>query len=134
MNWLFKEEPTHYSFDDLVKEKRTQWSGLKNPLAQKHLRSVKKGDLIFYYHTGDVRAIVGIARALTDAYADPQDKTWKAGLVDVGPVKKLRRPVTLAEIKAKKEFQDFPLVRISRLSVMPVSDREWQEIERMAAE
>ena len=134
MNWLFKEEPTHYSYDDLVKEKRTQWSGVKNPLAQKHLRSVKKGDLIFYYHTGDVKAIVGIARALTDAYADPQDKTWKAGLVDVGPVKKLRRPVTLAEIKAKKEFQDFPLVRISRLSVMPVSDREWQEIERMAAE
>jgi predicted RNA-binding protein with PUA-like domain len=132
MNWLFKEEPTHYSYDDLVKEKRTQWSGVKNPLAQKHLRSVKRGDLIFYYHTGDVRAIVGIARALTDAYADPEDKTWKAGLVDVGPVKKLRRPVTLAEIKAKKEFQDFPLVRISRLSVMPVSDREWQAIEKMA--
>ena len=134
MNWLFKEEPTHYSFDDLVKEKRTQWSGVKNPLAQKHLRSVKKGDLIFYYHKGDERAIVGIARALTDAYADPEDKTWKAGLVDVGPVRKLRRPVTLAEIKAKPSFRDFPLVRISRLSVMPVSDREWQEIERMAAE
>ena len=134
MNWLFKEEPTHYSYDDLVREKRTQWSGVKNPLAQKHLRSIKKGDLIFYYHTGDERAIVGIARALTDAYADPEDKTWKAGLVDVGPVRKLRRPVTLAEIKAKAAFRDFPLVRISRLSVMPVSDREWQEIERMAAE
>jgi predicted RNA-binding protein with PUA-like domain len=132
MNWLFKEEPTHYSYDDLVREKRTQWSGVKNPLAQKHLRSVKKGDLIFYYHTGDERAIVGVARALTDAYADPKDKTWKAGLVDVGPVQKLRRPVTLAEIKAKAFFRDFPLVRISRLSVMPVSDREWDEIEKMS--
>ena len=134
MNWLFKEEPTHYSYDDLVREKRTQWSGVKNPLAQKHLRSVKTGDRIVYDHTGDERAIVGIARALTDAYADPKDKTWKAGLVDVGPVRKLRRPVTLAEIKAKPVFQDFPLVRISRLSVMPVSDREWKEIERMATE
>jgi len=90
--------------------------------------------LIFYYHTGDERAIVGIARALTDAYADPKDETWKAGLVDVGPVRKLRRPVTLAEIKARASFRDFPLVRISRLSVMPVTDREWQEIERMAAD
>ena len=134
MNWLFKEEPTHYSYDDLVRDKRTQWTGVKNPLAQKHLRSVKKNDLIFYYHTGDERAIVGIARALTDAYADPKDKTWKAGLVDIGPVRKLRRPVTLAEIKAKASFGDFPLVRISRLSVMPVTDREWQEIERMAAD
>ena len=132
MNWLFKEEPTHYSFDDLARDKKTVWSGVKNPLAQKHLRSVKKGDRIFYYHTGNEKAIVGIAKALTDAYGDPKDKTWKAGLVDVGPVRKLRRPVTLAEIKAKPEFRDFPLVRISRLSVMPVSDREWSDIERMA--
>ena len=134
MNWLFKEEPTHYSYDDLVRDKRTQWSGVKNPLAQKHLRSVKKGDRIFYYHTGDERAIVGIAKALTDAYADTKDQTWKAGLVDVGPVRKLRRPVTLAEIKSKPAFRDFPLVRISWLSVMPVSDREWEEIEKMAGE
>jgi predicted RNA-binding protein with PUA-like domain len=133
MNWLFKEEPTHYSFDDLVRDKKTVWSGVKNPLAQKHLRTVKKGDLIFYYHTGDERAIVGIAKAVTDAYADPQDKTWKAALVDVAPVHKLRRPVTLAEIKAKAFFRDFPLVRISRLSVMPVSDREWEEIEKMSS-
>ena len=132
MNWLFKEEPTHYSFDDLVRDGRTQWSGVKNALAQKHLRSVRKGDQILYYHTGDEKAIVGIARAITDAYADPEDDTWKAGLVDVAPVRKLRRPVTLAEIKAKPFFRDFPLVRISRLSVMPVSDREWNEIEKMS--
>jgi predicted RNA-binding protein with PUA-like domain len=93
---------------------------------------VKKGDQIFYYHTGDEKAIVGIAKAITDAYADPKDDTWKAGLVDVAPVRKLRRAVTLAEIKAKPFFHDFPLVRISRLSVMPVSDQEWKEIEKMS--
>ncbi|HEX9286170.1 MAG TPA: EVE domain-containing protein [Thermoanaerobaculia bacterium] len=132
MKWLFKEEPTHYSFDDLVREKRTVWSGVKNPLAQKHLRSVKKGDRIFYYHTGNEKSVVGIAKATGDAYPDPKDKSGKLAVVDVTPVKKLRRPVTLAEIKAKAFFRDFPLVRISRLSVMPVSDREWKEIEKMS--
>ena len=132
MNWLFKEEPTHYSFDDLVREKRTVWSGVKNPLAQKHLRSVKKGDRIFYYHTGNEKSVVGIANATGDAYPDPKDKSGKLAVVDVTPVKKLRRPVTLVEIKAKAFFRDFPLVRISRLSVMPVSDREWKEIEKMS--
>jgi predicted RNA-binding protein with PUA-like domain len=132
MNFLFKEEPTHYSFDDLVKEKKTRWSGVKNPLAQRHLRSVKKGDPIFYYHTGDERAIVAIAKAAGDAYPDPADRSGKLYAVDVVPVKKLKRPVTLAEIKARPAFQDFPLVRISRLSVMPVSDSEWAAIEKMA--
>jgi predicted RNA-binding protein with PUA-like domain len=132
MNFLFKEEPTHYSFDMLAKDKKAVWSGVKNPLAQKHLRSVKKGDRIFYYHTGDEKAIVGIAHALTDAYPDPQDKTGKAHVVDVQPTKKLARPVTLAEIKADASFKDFALVRISRLSVMPVSDAEWKRIEQMA--
>jgi len=132
MNWLFKEEPSNYSFDALVKDKKTIWSGVKNPLAQKHLRSVTKGDLIFYYHTGDEKSVVGIARALADAYPDPQDKTGKAHVVDVGPVKKLARPVTLAEIKADAAFKDFALVRISRLSVMPVSDVEWARIEKKA--
>jgi predicted RNA-binding protein with PUA-like domain len=133
MNWLFKEEPSHYGFDELVKDKKTVWSGVKNPLAQKHLRSVKKGDRIFYYHTGDEKSVVGIAKALGDAYADPGDKTGKASVVDVGPVKKLPRPVTLAEIKADAAFKDFALVRISRLSVMPVSDAEWKRIEKMSA-
>ena len=132
MNWLFKEEPTHYAFDDFVRDKRTVWSGVKNPLAQKHLRSVKKGDRIFYYHTGGEKSVVGIAKALTDSYPDPKDKSGKLAVVDVAPVTKLRRPVSLAEIKAKAFFRDFPLVRISRLSVMPVSDREWSEIEKMA--
>jgi predicted RNA-binding protein with PUA-like domain len=132
MNWLFKEEPTHYGFDELVKDKKTMWSGVKNPLAQKHLRSVRKGDRIFYYHTGDERAVVGICKALGDAYADPADASGKASVVDVAPVQKLPRPVTLAEIKADASFKDFPLVRISRLSVMPVSDAEWTRIEKMA--
>ena len=128
MNWLFKEEPTHYSFDELVKDKRTVWSGVKNPLAQKHLHAVKKGDRIFYYHTGDEKSVVGIAKALGDAYTDPNDKTGKQAVVDIGPVKKLARPVTLAEIKADPTFKTFALVRISRLSVMPVSDTEWEGI------
>jgi predicted RNA-binding protein with PUA-like domain len=132
MNWLFKEEPTHYSYDELVKDKKTMWSGVKNPLAQKHLRSVKKGDRIFYYHTGDEKAVVGMCKALGDAYADPGDKTGKASVVDVAPVQKLTRPVTLAEIKADSSFKDFPLVRISRLSVMPVSDAEWIKIEKLS--
>ena len=132
MNFLFKEEPSNFSYDALVKDKATTWSGVKNPLAQKHLRSVKKGDRIFYYHTGDEKAIVGIAKALGDAYPDPADKTAKAHVVDVGPVKKLAKPVTLARIKADPAFKDFALVRISRLSVMPVSDAEWTRIERMA--
>ncbi len=129
MNWLFKEEPSHYSFDDLTKDKRTIWSGVKNPLAQKHLHAVKRGDRIFYYHTGNEKAIVGVAKALGDAYDDPKDKIGKLAVVDVGPVRKLVRPVTLAEIKADPTFKTFPLVRISRLSVMPVSDEEWGRIE-----
>jgi predicted RNA-binding protein with PUA-like domain len=128
MNWLFKEEPTHYSYDSLVKDKRTVWSGVKNPLAQKHLRSVKKGDRIFYYHTGDEKSVVGIARALDDAYPDPKDKAGKQSVVDVAPVKKLAQPVTLASIKADAAFKTFALVRISRLSVMPVTDAEWDAI------
>ena len=133
MNWLFKEEPTHYSFDDLVRDGNTSWSGVKNPLAQKHLRQVKEGDRIFYYHTGNEKSVVAIAKAVSDAYPDPKDKSGKLVTVDVAPVKKLPRPVTLAEIKAKAAFKDFPLVRISRLSVMPVSEKEWSEIEKMGS-
>jgi predicted RNA-binding protein with PUA-like domain len=132
MNWLFKEEPTHYGFDELTADRKTTWSGVKNPLAQKHLHAVRKGDRIFYYHTGDEKAVVGIATAVGDAYPDPGDKSGKAAVVDVAPVRKLDRPVTLAEIKADPSFKSFPLVRISRLSVMPVSDAEWARIERMA--
>ena len=129
MNWLFKEEPANYTFDALVKDKKTVWSGVKNPVAQKHLHAVKKGDRIFFYHTGNEKAIVGVAKALADAYPDPNDATGKFAVVDVGPVQKLARPVTLHEIKADAAFATFALVRISRLSVMPVTDAEWKRIE-----
>jgi len=132
MNWLFKEEPSNYSFDALVKDKSTMWSGVKNPVAQRNLHTVKKNDRIFYYHTGDEKSVVGIAKALGDAYPDPNDPSGKAAVVDVGPVKKLSRPVTLKEIKADPFFKTFALVRISRLSVMPVTDAEWTRIEGMA--
>jgi predicted RNA-binding protein with PUA-like domain len=132
MNFLFKEEPSHYSFDDLVRDGKTSWTGVRNPLAQKHLRSVQKGDRIFFYHTGDQKAVVGIARALGAAYPDPADTAGKLYAVDVGPVKKLASPVTLAAIKADKSFASFPLVRMSRLSVMPVTDDEWDRIEAMS--
>jgi predicted RNA-binding protein with PUA-like domain len=133
MNWLFKEEPTHYSFDELVKDKKTVWSGVKNPLAQKHLHGVKRGDRVFYYHTGDEKAVVGVAKALGNSYPDPHDKTGKQAVVDIAPVKRLARPVTLAEIKSDRAFANFPLVRIARLSVMPVSDQEWDQIIHMAS-
>ena len=132
MNWLVKEEPTHYSFDDLERDGGTSWTGVRNPLAQKHLRSIVQGDRIFFYHTGDEKAVVGIARAAGDAYPDPADKAGKLFAVDVEPVEKLKTPVTLAAIKADKAFASFPLVRIPRLSVMPVSEAEWKRIESMA--
>ena len=134
MNWLFKEEPSNYSYDALAKDGKTTWSGVKNPLAQKHLRSVKKGDRIFYYHTGNEKSVVGIARAVTDAYADPADKLGKAAVVDIVPDKKLARPVTLAEIKADRAFSAFPLTRLPRLSVMPVSEKEWERIVKMGGD
>jgi len=134
MNWLFKEEPTTYSFDAFVRDARTVWSGVKNPLAQKHLHAVKKGDRIFYYHTGAEKAVVGIATALGDAYPDPDDASGKRAVVEIAPVKALHRPVSLAEIKADSAFKDFALVRISRLSVMPVTDEEWTRIEQLSAD
>ena len=132
MNWLFKEEPANYNFDALVKDKRTVWSGVKNPVAQKHLHAVRRGDRILYYHTGNEKAVVGIAKALTDSYPDPGETASAHAVVDVGPVKKLARRVTLAEIKADPVFRACPLVRISRLSVMPITDEEWKRIEQMA--
>jgi|SRR5579862_816656 len=132
MNWLFKEEPANYSYDAFAKDGKAVWSGVKNPVAQRHLHAVKKGDRIFYYHTGDEKSIVGIAKATNDAYDDPNDPSGKFAVVDIAPVKKLKRPVTLKEIKADPSFKDFPLVRISRLSVMPVTDAEWKRIEEKA--
>ena len=128
MNYLFKEEPSSYSFDDLVRDGRTSWSGVRNPLAQKHLRAVKKGDRIFFYHTGSEKAVVGIAKAAGDAYPDPEDRAGKLYAVDVVPVKALKATIPLSVVKADKAFASFPLVRMPRLSVMPVSDEEWQRL------
>ena len=130
--WLVKEEPDHYGFDQLVRDRKTVWAGVKNPLAQKHLRSIRRGDRIFYYHTGKEKAVVATATAASDAYPDPNDASGKLSVVDIVPAKKLSRPVTLAEIKADKAFASFPLVRMSRLSVMPVTDAEWTRIEAMS--
>jgi predicted RNA-binding protein with PUA-like domain len=130
--WLVKEEPDHYSYDQLERDGRTVWAGVRNPLAQKHLRGIRKGDRIFFYHTGKEKAVVGVARATTDAYPDPADTTGRLHVVDVAPDKKLPQPVTLAAIKADRAFASFPLVRMSRLSVMPVTDAEWKQIVDMS--
>ena len=130
---MFKEEPSNYNYDSLVRDGKTSWTGVRNPVAQRNLRSVKKGDKIFFYHTGDEKSVVGICRAAGDAYPDPADKTGKLYAVDVEPVKKLKNPVTLASIKADKFFESFALVRMSRLSVMPVDDDLWERIVKMAS-
>ena len=104
MNWLFKEEPSSYSFAQFTKDGGTTWSGVKNPLAQKHLRSVKKGDRIFYYHTGNEKAVVGVARATGDAYPDPTDKTGKAAVVDIAPGS---RPRSTRDSGRNQGFQSF---------------------------
>ena len=130
--WLVKEEPEHYNYDQLERDRKTVWAGVKNPLAQKHLRSIRKGDRIFYYHTGKEKSVVAIAKATSDAYPDPADKTGKLFVVDIAPESRFAQPVTLAAIKADKAFETFPLVRLSRLSVMPVTDAEWHRIEKMS--
>ena len=115
---------------DSLQASKAAWSGVRNPLAQKHLRAITKGDRVFYYHTGGEKAVVGIAKAVSNPY--PEDKSEKYVAVDLVPVGRLPRPVTLAEIKADPAFKEFPLVRISRLSVMPVSDAEWARILQLA--
>jgi predicted RNA-binding protein with PUA-like domain len=130
--FLVKEEPDHYSFDTFAADGGTTWTGVRNPLAQKHLRTIRKGDQVFYYHTGNEKAVVGIVKAASHAYPDPADPTGKAHVVDLVPVKKLKHPVTLAAIKADKRFADFPLTYLPRLSVMPVSEQAWKLILAMA--
>jgi predicted RNA-binding protein with PUA-like domain len=130
--WLFKEEPEHYSFADLVRDKQTVWAGVENYVALKHLSSVQKGDQVFYYHTGKEKAVVGVMEAVKSAYPDPKRDDPRFVVVEVKPVRRLDRPVSLAEIKANPKFADFALVRISRLSVMPVKDEYWAEIERLS--
>jgi predicted RNA-binding protein with PUA-like domain len=129
MKWLVKEEPTHYPFAQFVKDGTTVWSGVKNPVAQKNLRAMKPGDKVFYYHTGNEKAIVGTAKVASAPRPDPKDKDGKLYVVDLVPDKPLKQPVTLAAVKAVKGFVDFPLVRLPRLSVMPVTDEQWAWIE-----
>jgi predicted RNA-binding protein with PUA-like domain len=130
--FLFKTEPSTYSYQDLTRDKRSVWDGVKNPVALKHLRTVSKGDRVLIYHTGDEKAVVGVMKAASDAYPDPKDKSGKLHAVDVVPERKLSNPVTLKAIKADSRFADFALVRMSRLSVMPVTEAQWKAIEKMA--
>jgi predicted RNA-binding protein with PUA-like domain len=130
--WLFKTEPSAYSFQQLQKDKRTVWDGVKNNLALKNLSGIKKGDAIIIYHTGDEKAAVGMARAASGAYPDESEKDSKLLVVDIEPVKVLPRPVTLAEIKGEPKLAKFDLVRLPRLSIMPVSDEQWKFMEQMA--
>jgi predicted RNA-binding protein with PUA-like domain len=132
MKWLVKEEPETYGYEQFERDGQTVWAGVKNPLAQIHLRSIRKGDGILYYHTGKEKAVVGIAKATRNAYPDPADPSGKLFVAELVPVTRLSNPVTLAMIKADKTFANFPLVRISRLSVMPVTEVEWKRIEELS--
>lgn len=132
MNWLVKEEPENYSYATFVKERTTVWAGVRNPVAQRHLREMKKGERVFFYHTGKEKQIVGTATVAKTAYPDPKDKAGSLVVVELAAGKALKRPVTLAEIKADKRFADMPLVRIARLSVQPVTDDQWDMIEAIS--
>ena len=132
MNWLVKEEPDNYSYSQFQSEKTTVWAGVKNPVAQRNLREMKKGDRVFFYHTGKEKAVIGTATVSKAAYTDPNDKSESLVVVELAAGKALKRPVTLAEVKADKRFADMPLVRIARLSVQPVTDDQWDMIEAMS--
>lgn len=129
--WLLKTEPGTYSFSDLAREGHTCWDGVSNPVALGHLRAMQKGDEAFFYHTGAEKAIVGVARIVSDPYPDPKLDDPRRVVVDVAPVRSLDHPVTLAAVKADPRFRDFALVRIGRLSVMPVSPEQWKALLAM---
>ena len=129
--WLFKTEPSSYSFQRLQRDKKTVWDGVKNNLALKYLSGVKNGDWILIYHTGDEKSVVGVGQALSAAYPDPEKEDPKLVVVDIRPIEPLSRPVTLAEMKANPKLAKFDLVRLPRLSVMPVSEEQWQAIGQM---
>jgi len=131
-DWLFKEEPTRYSYADLERDGGTLWNGIDNNLARKHLRQVKAKDRILYYHTGKEKAIIGIMRAVADAGADPESDDPKAVGVRVEPLRRLPQPVSLEVIKGDPQLADWELVRISRLSVMPVTKFQWKRIEELS--
>jgi predicted RNA-binding protein with PUA-like domain len=131
--WLLKTEPDGYSWDDLARDKRTVWDGVTNALALKHIRTMKKGDLALIYHTGGERAAVGIAEIADGPHADPKENNEKLAVVSIKPKKKLPRAVTLDEFKADKAFAGWDLLRIGRLSVVPVPDAVWNRIQELAA-
>jgi predicted RNA-binding protein with PUA-like domain len=130
--WLFKVEPNCYSFADLERDRTTLWDGVTNALARKHLRQVQPGDRIWFYHTGDEKAVVGLMEAVTGPQPDPNDDDSKAVVVEVKPVKRLKNPVPLARIKDDPLLADWELVRLPRLSVMPVSEAQWRRVEELA--
>lgn len=129
--WLFKTDPETYAWNDLVKAKREVWDGVSNNLALKHLRSVRKGDQVFMYHSGADKAVVGIAKAASDSYLDPSAEDSKLVAVDVAPVEKLGRAVPLSEIKLNPKLRSWELVKLSRLSVMPTTEAQWAEVIRL---
>jgi predicted RNA-binding protein with PUA-like domain len=132
--WLVKSEPSSYSWEQLEKDKQTEWTGVRNYAARLHLRSMKKGDEVLFYHSNEGLDIVGIAKVTKEAYQDPttNETAWIA--VDLKPYKKLKKPVSLDSIKKEKRLKDMALVRIGRLSVQPVTDKEWSVIMELAGE
>ena len=123
--WLLKTEPSTYSFADLVRDGRTTWDGVSNPVALKHLRTMRKGDEALIYHTGEEKAIVGVARIASEPYPDPRAGDPKLVVVELEPVRPLSKPIPLAAVKADRRFAQFELVRIPRLSVLPVPAALW---------
>jgi len=130
--WLLKTEPDCYAWDQLVKDKKTTWDGVANATALKHIRAMKKGDVALIYHTGDERAAVGVAEITSNPYPDPKEGDDKLVVVDLKPKKKLPNPVTLSDIKADPAFAGWDLLRIGRLSVVPVPDTMWSRIEELS--
>ena len=130
--WLVKSEPSVYGWDEFVKDKQTFWSGVRNYAARIHLKAMKKGDEVLFYHSNEGMEIVGIAKIIKEFYQDPttEDTNWVA--VDLKPVKKLKNPVTLSQIKSDKRLQEMALVRLGRLSVQPVSENEWKIIMKIS--
>ena len=130
--WLVKQEPGDFSWTDLVRDKRTAWTGVRNFQARKNLREMKNGDEVFFYHTGDEKQIVGLAQVVREAYADPTATEGEWCAVDISPVKPLKRAVPLQEIKSDKILKDMKLVRQMRLSVVPVTDEQFKQVLRIA--
>ncbi|HVH38312.1 MAG TPA: EVE domain-containing protein [Sphingomicrobium sp.] len=128
--WLMKSEPESYGWDDLARDESTEWDGVRNNAARLHLRAMRPGDEALLYHSVSDKAVVGIMRISGPPHPDPKDENWVA--VTVEPIRKLERPVTLAEIKAEPKLKDIELLRQSRLSVCPVRDAEWDLVLEMA--